>query len=524
MIKKLIYIFSILYIQSVFSQENSVCNLNDSDINIAYCLISSGGSESVDIISEISNKAGIYPNFVFKNCSNIYNAAAIINTYDKKRYILFDKQYFLDNLKINKWEAIFILAHEIGHHLNGHTLKASISYIESQQRELEADAFAGYILYRLGATEHDLINVFNKFPDVDSEYSTHPKNEKRIAYALKGYNNEKRDYMHKLSKDKIRFEKEFTKNKNEQIKNDLYKYFFLYLINNKKEYLDRIMYLIEKTDQSTYDIDWIIAEINKNLGNYELAKERSLKSYLKKRDNLNAITYMGLFINTETIVPTHILDNIANFADEINDANLTYSLAIYYFIVENNIEKSYSYIKKTYELVRNKDDDFQYKSDMYFYYGYISGKNEALGNKRYGKAIFYITKAKEIIEKLPDNEYHNNYRNQILYRLAQFQLFDKRYLEALSTFTEFLERDNIEAKHWISYAHDYIADIYFLFGENMKSIEHVTIAINQCENIEMKAFFYYKRGKIYHALKEESLALRDFKESCRLGFKSDACN
>jgi predicted Zn-dependent protease len=47
------------------------------------------------------------------------------------------------------WGATSILAHEVGHHLAGHTLRQSN---EPWRDELEADDFSGFVLARLGAT------------------------------------------------------------------------------------------------------------------------------------------------------------------------------------------------------------------------------------------------------------------------------------------------------------------------------------------------------------------------------------
>ena len=42
------------------------------------------------------------------------------------------------NQTTNDWSSIGILAHELGHHLSGHTLTVSKNYVEQQKKELEA--------------------------------------------------------------------------------------------------------------------------------------------------------------------------------------------------------------------------------------------------------------------------------------------------------------------------------------------------------------------------------------------------
>ncbi|MEZ4633330.1 MAG: M48 family metalloprotease [Deinococcales bacterium] len=50
------------------------------------------------------------------------NAAAVIR--DRQRYILYNQTWMaaIDREGNTDWEAVSILAHEIGHHLSGHTL------------------------------------------------------------------------------------------------------------------------------------------------------------------------------------------------------------------------------------------------------------------------------------------------------------------------------------------------------------------------------------------------------------------
>ena len=81
-------------------------------------------------------------------------------TYKGERFILYDKD-FIDkiNKATNDWSGKFILAHEVGHHINGHTRDFLIaSLVEGQtnekqrEEELEADEFAGFIVAKLGAS------------------------------------------------------------------------------------------------------------------------------------------------------------------------------------------------------------------------------------------------------------------------------------------------------------------------------------------------------------------------------------
>ncbi|MDQ3535130.1 MAG: membrane-binding protein, partial [Bacteroidota bacterium] len=81
------------------------------------------------------NVVGLKPNFEIRP-ADIYNAAAV--NYGGKRFILYDPAFManIQNATQTDWAAISILAHEIGHHLNGHTMMTKGG---NPALELEAD-------------------------------------------------------------------------------------------------------------------------------------------------------------------------------------------------------------------------------------------------------------------------------------------------------------------------------------------------------------------------------------------------
>jgi hypothetical protein len=100
------------------------------------------------MVNRILNSVGLKPRFEVK-AANVPNAAAMI--YNNQRYILYSQNFveMVNRTTKTDWGAVSIVAHEIGHHLNGHTL---LQVGSRPSNELEADEFSGFVLQRMGAT------------------------------------------------------------------------------------------------------------------------------------------------------------------------------------------------------------------------------------------------------------------------------------------------------------------------------------------------------------------------------------
>ena len=153
-------------------------------------------SEANDALNRILYVTGATPNFVLMECDKINNAVAV--TYKGQRYILYDKE-FLSLISINttSWSNTFILAHEVGHHINGHTKDIALGNLmtrqeleEQRKEELEADYYAGFVLSKLGANLSQTTAAINLIGSQgDDRYSTHPDRNKRIDAITRGWNN-----------------------------------------------------------------------------------------------------------------------------------------------------------------------------------------------------------------------------------------------------------------------------------------------------------------------------------------------
>ena len=150
-------------------------------------------------LEKILSVIGASKRFVLQPCDNINNAVA--KSYKGIRYILYDRQFMNSISNGNNWGNLFILAHEVGHHINGHSLDLVLYMAEvvepkslalKRKQELEADEFAGFILSKLGGSLQDArTSIINVSSTGDDSYSTHPSRDKRLAAVEKGFNNAK---------------------------------------------------------------------------------------------------------------------------------------------------------------------------------------------------------------------------------------------------------------------------------------------------------------------------------------------
>lgn len=133
-------------------------------------------------IQNILSFSGLPVNFEIYS-ANISNAVA--TTIKGKRYILYDPLLLdgIDKDSNSYWGSISILAHEIGHHLSGHTMDHVVSVHNS---ELEADKFSGFILYKMGATLDQSLHTIQLI-GAENDSESHPSKQKRIAAIREGW-------------------------------------------------------------------------------------------------------------------------------------------------------------------------------------------------------------------------------------------------------------------------------------------------------------------------------------------------
>jgi len=133
-------------------------NYDDASEAHELCLAIQENSFTNDVEAEaaldrILSVIGASKRFILQPCSDISNAVA--TSYKGLRYILYDREFINTiNNNTNAWSQLFILAHEVGHHINGHAidiLLVTADIVEPEtlaakrQQELESDEFACFL-------------------------------------------------------------------------------------------------------------------------------------------------------------------------------------------------------------------------------------------------------------------------------------------------------------------------------------------------------------------------------------------
>ncbi|WP_313928931.1 TPM domain-containing protein [Pseudoxanthomonas sp.] len=143
-----------------------------------------------DMIEQVMTFTGLPQNFQVTE-ADVPNAAAAILLDQKKipqRVIAFNPD-FIELVRRetggNPWAAVSIMAHEVGHHLAGHTIQPGGS---QPPIELEADKFSGFVLYKMGASRQDTLKAIQTLvPESVRHDSTHPGRAQRVAAVSDGW-------------------------------------------------------------------------------------------------------------------------------------------------------------------------------------------------------------------------------------------------------------------------------------------------------------------------------------------------
>ena len=198
--KGLILVTSLL-VYSQYSHSQSCAYDRSLDESTELCTalsgksyVSSAGADQA--LNKILSAIGASKRFILKECDGVNNASAA--AYKGIRYIFYNKTFMNQIIsRTDNWSNLSILAHEVGHHINGHTMDIVLyasdvvkkePLEESRKQELEADEFSGFVLAQLGATKEQALQVMKVISsDEDDSKSTHPARYKRLRAITTGY-------------------------------------------------------------------------------------------------------------------------------------------------------------------------------------------------------------------------------------------------------------------------------------------------------------------------------------------------
>jgi hypothetical protein len=143
--------------------------------------------QTLKMFQDLVAKSGKSVTVVVK-AANVPEVAAAEN--GNERLLLYN-QFVLDRFQKESkrdWALTMVIAHQIGHHASGHSLS-----LEPKLRleiELEADRFAGYLMFQLGATIADIQGLRDVF-DRSSKDPVFPEPRERLAATIEGWHDGK---------------------------------------------------------------------------------------------------------------------------------------------------------------------------------------------------------------------------------------------------------------------------------------------------------------------------------------------
>jgi hypothetical protein len=135
-----------------------------------------------DMLQEITTTMGLPNNFELKSADVLNIEAAISH---RKKMIIYNPAFidWINRATGDKWATMALIAHEMAHHIYGHTQRHGGS---EPALELQADEYAGYVLRKLGASLRESQQVMYLIA-TDQASSTHPGRKNRMNAIRQGW-------------------------------------------------------------------------------------------------------------------------------------------------------------------------------------------------------------------------------------------------------------------------------------------------------------------------------------------------
>jgi tetratricopeptide (TPR) repeat protein len=465
------------------------------------------------IISEITSMIGLEKNFVYVNSPGINNCVAL--NYEGFRYILYDKS-FLNKLSQNKSvkQSIYIsvLAHEIGHHLQGHTLK-NISENDNKLSEIEADKFSGFVMAKFGYSLVEAQEAINSLPQTQSK--THPDKLKRLSAIKEGYEitAQKQNYfIGKIKTELLNtlFVEYFMKGqedlRNNNIENAIDNFTTSITLNKENNFFPIALRAIAYSKSKLY---------SQAINDYKKLENINIKDNLAIGDYL----YFNRGVTYEKMEDFSKASKDFYKAYELNEKD---KVALMKFAVNQTLNGNYKSAILAYEFQLTDDDVYNAelenftKGDVFYY--------KALSYYQDNDLVFsekYFEEAKKLFPK--------EYPRLALPNFYLGKIFEKKknYEKALEQYLAFIEINKSEQN-------------YFLYDVNYSKANEVYLSLaniyQEQENYELSTKYinilierepklpnsYITRGLNNYYKNNLENAKSDFLKSCDLGL-SQGC-
>lgn len=520
-----IIVFSFLLLICVNKMNaQTICSISEQEMayRIENCLLGYSGTRleaaNQKAIDDILKTIGITnANFVTKSCRNINNALAYYDIYQQIRYILIDEKFVYNlNPQNYKWSSVFVLAHEIAHHLSGHTVILTTDNNKKRQNELDCDKFAGFVIRKLGGSIENLKKVVISIPHAKDNTGSHPTLENRLASAIAGYNmgiEEEKSILNKYSKV---LEEYFEKKLYEKSISLAREHFYDYLSSNEKSKLEESLnYYLKILGESSSNINVYveIASVYALLLDYHNAEKYLKIAYsIKKQPEylIDIYDYCLQYhimnqeyiskpcnqyskdlrkINYKSITNLESLKKLARFYSENKDYYQAEQILNFAVEIAGDIDTfpKLSELKIGSYLILVLSDIF---SDLSIVQLRQSKYQIAYTNILKSLKLSNFTKDRRNIS-YDIGERADKYNNIVLLsnkavlenRLGMWELSNKTYSEMGS-----IPRDMISRIFFTK------GDNYYNLGEYSLAIKNYDIAIKHEQDEELLARYYYGRG------------------------------
>ena len=483
---------SILFILPLvlLAQEDDSYNLdyNNSKNATELCTkIKSSGlmsnAEADDAMAKILSVVGASKRFIVAPCENINNALAIID--DGMRYILYDPK-FINSISqtSNYWANMSILAHEVGHHINGHTLGSSISAYENKIQELEADEFSGFVMQKIGANlEQSIDAIASISASGDDTYSSHPNKSRRIKAITKGFNNAKNNSF--ITEKKLTDWEEYYFRGNEKYNAEDYE-------GAIEDYTESIK--LKPSEDAYFYRAKSKGELDDNSGEkYDLIRsielnEKSWRSHYHLGLNLADIDNYGSLSAFKTYLK--LTDWSADFYD-----SWTYYYITRAYANEGFYKKALKYIKYTIN-ESNFEDVIDKSSHASFYRGrgevYFKLENYDLARKDYEKASELAPESALYLELIGDTYAKEKKHKKTI------EFYDQALI---------LDPDKYSIYEYRAYAYEALENYFNALLDMNEAIKHKSDY----------AYLYFKRGEYSSKLDDKKNSCTDWLKARELG-------